>query len=225
MAPTTFRRRTAAGTALAALLALTACSAEEPAAAPRPSVAFTAGEVPVLEPGSPGEPVATVSPGEAGAIANPGAFGDVEVAFVQDMVPHHVQAMRMAELVPDRASDERVTSIAGRIAASQGPEIDTMQAWLSANGLPPADDQGDHTAHQGMPGMATDAQMLQLVSAEGEEFDRLFLELMTAHHEGAIAMAENASGATNPVVADMVDDVVAGQSVEIQRMQEILADL
>lgn len=205
-------------------LLLGACGTDDEQAAPPPaSVGFTAGEVPVVVPGSPGEPTTTVAPGGSGEMANSGVWAQGDVDFVVSMVPHHTQALRMAELASDRASDERVRAIADRILAGQGPEIEAMQGWLAANGLPAADPD-DH-GHGGMRGMASSEQLLALTSASGEEFDRLFLELMTAHHEGALTMAGEALDAANPQVQDMVQDTVAGQGVEIARMQEVLADL
>ena len=133
--------------------------------------------------------------------------------------------MCIRDRVPDRAGDPRVVALAERIASGQGPEIDVMQAWLTIQGLPPADEESDHGAHQGMPGMTTDEQMLRLVAASDAEFDRLFLQLMTTHHEGAIQMTEAATDARHPVVSEMVDAVIASQSAEIDRMRGLLDDL
>ena len=203
---------------------LTACSADEPqaVAAPEPSVTFTA-EVPVLVPGGPGEQPAVVAPGEQGAMPNPDLYSDADVEFVTAMVPHHAQALEMAELAPDRALDPRVRAMADRIAAGQGPEIEVMQAWLADHGLPAADPDADH-GHE-MRGMVTGEQMTQLLASDGEEFDRLFLTRMIAHHEGALEMASHLGQGTHPLVNDMVKDVAATQSVEIARMQDVLADL
>ncbi len=90
----------------------------------------------MIVPGAPGESAEVIAPGESGSMANPGAYGDDEVTFVTNMVPHHTQALAMAELAPGRAQDERVSGLAERITLSQGPEIATMQAWLTAQGLP-----------------------------------------------------------------------------------------
>ena len=220
-------RWTAPLLAAATALTLAGCAAEggSDVARPEPSTTFTAGEVPVLVPGAPGESPEVVEPGESGVLANPGAYGDEEVTFVTNMVPHHTQALEMAALAPDRAESEQVLGLAERIAAAQGPEIELMQAWLAAQGLPEADPQAGHDSHEDMQGMATPEQMFELEAATGEEFDRLFLQLMTAHHEGALAMADEAVGAGHPVVADLVADVVVTQSTEINRMQEILAGL
>ena len=219
--------RTAPATLALLALLLSGCSADEQAVArPEPTSTFTAGEVPVLVPGRPGEQAEVVQPGESRTIANADYYSDADVEFVSDMVVHHAQALRMAELAPERAADERVRRLAGRIAAGQGPEIATMQGWLEQRGLPVPDTDGGHGAHEGMPGMATPGDMTLLAAAKGSEFDRRFLELMTRHHEGALAMAEDPGGsAQHPLVTAMVSDVVVTQSVEIQRMQEVLADL
>jgi uncharacterized protein (DUF305 family) len=208
-------------------LVLAGCSgSEETAARPDATTTFTAGDVPVLVPGSPGEEPEVVQPGQSREVPNVDYYGDADVRFVSDMVLHHAQALEMAELAPDRAGDERVQRLAERIAAGQGPEIDAMQSWLSSRGLPPVDTAAGHRAHQGMAGMASPEEMTRLVAASGTAFDRLFLELMTRHHEGALQMAEDTGpAAEHPLVVDMVSDVVVTQSVEIQRMQELLAEL
>ncbi|MGJ7440890.1 DUF305 domain-containing protein [Aquipuribacter sp. MA13-6] len=212
---------------LVAAVCLTGCAAEtgSDVARPEPTTTFTAGEVPVIVPGAPGESPEVIDPGGTGSMANPGAYDEDEVTFVTNMVPHHTQALAMAELAADRAQDERVRGLAERITLGQGPEIATMQAWLTAQGLPEADPQAGHDSHEDMRGMATPEQMFELESADGAEFDRLFLELMTTHHEGAIDMAGEATGAQHPIVADMVDGTVASQGAEIAIMQELLADL
>ena len=213
--------------AVALATCLSACSADGPEAAavplPEPSVTFTA-DVPVLVPGAPGESAAVVAPGEQGTIPNAGMYSAEDVEFVTAMVPHHAQALEMAELAPDRAKDRRVKAMAERIAAGQGPEIDVMQAWLESNDLPKADPDVEHDDHV-MQGMVTGEQMTQLLAADGEDFDRLFLTRMIAHHQGALAMADRLGQGTHPIVMDMVKDVSSTQSFEIERMQEVLADL
>lgn len=213
--------------AVALATSLTACSADGPEAAavplPEPSVTFTA-DVPVLVPGAPGESPAVVAPGEQGTLPNADLYSAEDVEFVTAMVPHHAQALEMAELAPDRARDRRVKVMAERIAAGQGPEIDVMQAWLEAHDLPKADPDAEHDDH-GMLGMVTGEQMTQLIAADGEDFDRLFLTRMIAHHQGALAMANRLGQGTHPIVMDMAKDVAATQSVEISRMQEVLGDL
>jgi uncharacterized protein (DUF305 family) len=219
--------------AVGALLLATGCSGSQAgavAASPAPTVTYTA-EVPVLVPGRPGEPSATIAPGETGELPNLATYNDADVDFVRDMVVHHAQALRMAELAPGRVSDPRTAALAERIAAAQGPEIAGMQAWLESKDLQRVDlDHASHapggTAHADMPGMATAAQLEQLVAARGEAFDRLFLQLMTVHHEGALQMADLAlADGENVQVRALAQDIRVGQAVEIDRLQHVLRDL
>lgn len=221
-------RRTAGPLVVLALAgALSACSgdAAAPVARPEPSVTFQAGEVPVLLPGAPGEPATVIPPGGTGTRANSELYTDSDVAFMTDMVGHHSQALKMAALAPTRAADPRVKALAARISAGQGPEIEVMQAWLAQYGLPKADPEAGHAGHDATPGMASPEQVTRLVAAKGAEFDRLFLTLMSQHHEGALAMAAQAADARHPIVNDILTDVVVTQGVEIDRMQKVLADL
>jgi uncharacterized protein (DUF305 family) len=220
-----------------AVTAVTACSGGDAAevARPAPTTSFTAEDVPVLVPGAPGEPGTVLQPGESGTMPNAAAYADEDVAFVTAMVPHHAQALEMAALVPDRAQDDRVKRLAERIAAGQGPEIASLQAWLAQQGLPAADEasatgghgSGGHGSggHGAMQGMVSPEEMARLMAARGPAFDRLFLELMTRHHEGAVAMARQSFGVRHPVIAEMVGEVSVTQSAEIARMQEVLAEL
>lgn len=223
-------RRPVALLALALTASLAACSdAGSPVARPAPSTSFTAGEVPVIVPGAPGEQATVLQPGQTGALANSQVYDDADVAFVTGMVPHHAQALEMARLAPQRAADPRVRALAERIAVGQGPEIEVMQAWLAQQGLPAASTDaghgGGHSAHGGMQGMASPVELTRLLAAQGGDFDRLFLQLMTRHHEGALRMAQQAVGARHPVISELVEDVYATQSAEIRRMQEVLATL
>ncbi len=124
----------------------------------------------------------------------------------------------MSALAPARASSDGVKRLAERITAAQQPEIGAMQAWQGRHPAPSATTDGhDHGA---MPGMATERQMKDLADASGADFDRLFLRLMTAHHEGALKMAgEVLKGGNDPAVEEMAAEVVATQSAEISRMR------
>ncbi|OXM72923.1 DUF305 domain-containing protein [Amycolatopsis thermalba] len=199
------------GTLLAAAVLGAAC-APEPEAPP------------VVVPGAPGEPARTLPADEASAAVPSNRHNDADVSYVQRMIMHHQQAIRMGELVPARAAREDVKGLAARIAATQGPEITSMTAWLRQRGL---EVPGEHSGHHGshaehgpMPGMATEEQLAALAAASGPEFDRLFLQLMTAHHEGAITMATEVLGAGADVfVEEMATDVIASQTDEVHRMR------
>lgn len=156
-----------------------------------------------------------------------------DVSYLQMMIPHHGQALAVAELAATRAADPRVRAVAERIDAAQGPETWLMAGWLAERGIdvpsPEEDphdyDHGEH-GHHPMVGLLTDDEVAALAAADGAAFDRLFLAAMIRHHEGAIAMATDAlAGATDPRVAEIARDVAAGQAAEAARMRRILADL
>ncbi|MEU3252638.1 DUF305 domain-containing protein [Streptomyces sp. NPDC006997] len=207
--------------ALAALaaLALGACdSGSEPApdAASGPSV---------LVPGRPGEENRTMSAEEAAEHrSDDDTPNSADVSYVRMMIEHHAQALVMTELVPDRAESSKVTALAERISAAQGPEIGAMEGWLTQYGKEKEGDgdEGGHD-HGSMPGMATEAQLEKLRAARGAAFDQLFLTLMITHHEGAITMATDVKAQGNNVrVEEMADDVIAQQTSEITRMRKLL---
>lgn len=150
-------------------------------------------------------------------------FNDADVTFLQMMIPHHEQAVDMAELAQSQAADAEVIDLAAQIAAAQQPEIDEMTGLLEEWGEPI-----EMEGHDGMSmgGMATEEQMAELGAARGAEFDKLFVELMIAHHEGAVAMAEehHAEG-QNADASAIADSVIETQTAEITTLQEIQARL
>ncbi|PZT69591.1 DUF305 domain-containing protein [Streptomyces sp. SW4] len=169
----------------------------------------------------------------AGASAADGAHNAQDVAFAQGMIPHHRQALEMARLAAGRSASAQVKDLASRIERAQDPEIRTMSGWLRAWGedVPPAaspsgphgSDHEDHSGHSGMPGMMDAEEMAELGTAEGEEFDRLFLTLMVEHHEGAVEMAttQREKGRYGPAKA-MAEDIVRAQKAEITEMNGLL---
>ncbi|WP_433380905.1 DUF305 domain-containing protein [Streptosporangium sp. CA-115845] len=157
------------------------------------------------------------------ASQKPGAsFNDVDVAFTQMMIPHHEQAVEMAKLAETRASDPEVKELAAKIEAAQGPEIATMTDWLSLWKAPAPEGHGGHV----MPGMMTEEDMVKLRAAKGARFDRMFAELMIAHHKGAITMAktEQRDGA-DPKAKELARTIETAQQAEIEQMQELLERL
>ncbi|MFF9147611.1 DUF305 domain-containing protein [Streptomyces sp. NPDC055051] len=216
---TRHHRRAAVAASLAALavLALGACESGSEGAAPRPAATGAAAEVVV--PGRPGEPARRVSPEEAASLLPDERPNGADFRYVQMMIVHHRQALTMTALAPGRAGSPRVEKLAERIAAAQQPEIGAMEGWLTAHGGPR--DQGGH-AHHSMPGMATEAQLAELRAAKGAAFDKLFVELMVTHHEGAVTMAAEALGQGNNIqVEEMANDVIAQQTAEINRMRSL----
>jgi uncharacterized protein (DUF305 family) len=187
-------------------------------------------DAPIVQPGAPGEAVKELSPEEAIAIANT-SHSAADSQFMQDMIPHHHQAIQMAALVADRTNRQELIDVAGRINASQDDEIKFMQDWLRERGEPvpePTAHHAMHTTHT-MAGMATSEQMAELAAAEGAAFDRLFLTLMIAHHEGAVRMVEELlelpGSAYDAVLFEFTSDITNDQTAEIERMHALLIGL
>jgi uncharacterized protein (DUF305 family) len=174
----------------------------------------------VVAPGRPGEPARTLSAEEAVKAAGNDTPNSADFHYARMMIEHHEQALVLTALVPARADSLSVERLAKRISASQKPEIAAMEGWLEHNGGEGRKETHDHSA---MPGMATDQQIEQLRTARGTTFDKLFLELMITHHQGAVTMATEAlADGNNVLVEEMANDVVAQQTVEIDRMRGLM---
>ena len=191
--------------------------------------------------GTPGANAGAATTGSmaGGSSAVDAAHNDADVMFAQQMIVHHRGAIAMAELAPDRAQSADVKALAKKITAAQGPEIQQMSNWLQAWGTAPMTESSgmgdmggmDHgtTGNDGsgsaspMPGMMTDEQMQQLTAAKGAVFDKMFLEMMIAHHEGAIEMSktEKASGKNTDALA-LADAITTSQTAEIAEMKALL---
>lgn len=158
---------------------------------------------------------------------------DADVTFVQGMLPHHRQAVEMADLVAGRSGNAEVVDLAARIGGGQQPEIDTMTGWLQEWGAAAPAGGTEHGAmehggmdHGGMGGMMTPEQMQGLDVASGPAFDRMFLEMMTAHHSGAVEMArvEIRDGA-DPDALALAQRIIDTQQAEITEMRTLLGRL
>jgi len=169
-----------------------------------------------------------------------------DVDFVTGMIPHHEQAVEMSDLVlaqpdPSPGSDEAVRALAQQIADAQAPEVEQMKTWLedwgmssdTATGDGGMDMDGHDMAGHGsgggemdgaeMNGMMTESQMNELSQATGAELDQLYLELMIAHHEGAIEMAQTElKDGKNPAALQLAQGVIDTQQAEIEQMQALL---
>jgi uncharacterized protein (DUF305 family) len=166
-------------------------------------------------------------------------YVEADVRFMQGMIHHHAQALRMVALIPDHTTRRDMQLLGQRIAISQRDEIHLMQSWLQDHGQPApqldAHDEvvmgtmqmsGMSASDTLMPGMLTADQMAQLAKARGPEFDRLFLEGMIHHHEGALTMVDalfhTPGGGQASEVFRFASDVNADQRAEIARMQSML---
>lgn len=216
-------RRPLAAAVLAALVVLAGCSD----AADDADAATSTDGVRVVQLGAPGEENRELSPEEIAEleVLEP---SESDIEFVQAMVPHHQQAMQMTSLVYDRTDDPDLELFVQRMDISQQDEIELMEDWLLERGEVFGSDGMHHTGEL-MPGMLTEEQLAELEAAEGEEFDRLFLESMINHHLGAIGMVDELvsaeDGGQDAGVFRLAQHIDSDQRIEISRMEEMLAEL
>lgn len=244
MTPRTHRRATGLASA-AVFLSIAACggSIADPAPAPVPDSGPR-----VVQAGAPGEATRSYEGGSLSDLEG-AAYTEADVAFMQGMIHHHAQALEMTALIDERTTTAAIRQMGLRMEISQGDEIAIMERWLRDRGLDVPDwrpsASGAHAGHGAMdhgamghdmdadegmmPGMLTPEQMDRLEAAEGRAFDRLFLELMIQHHEGALAMVRdlyNSPGAAQEsIVYQFASEVDADQDIEIRRMRQILETL
>jgi uncharacterized protein (DUF305 family) len=171
-------------------------------------------------------------------------YTPADVEFMQGMIWHHAQAVVMSDWAPTHGASTQVATLCKKIALSQRDEINVMQHWLHDRGLSAPDPLtmwADDTAMawQMMPmkmpdgkmmtrmsGMLSPAQMHQLEAAHDTTFDRLYLQYMIGHHQGALDMVKDLfatpGGGQEPVLFGFATDIDAGQRVQIARMQALL---
>ncbi|MEB3372238.1 DUF305 domain-containing protein [Saccharopolyspora mangrovi] len=175
---------------------------------------------PVVQPGAPGDQPKVV----ASAAPDRGGASQVEVDYLRNMIAHHQQALEMTALTAERAQNPKLRALSERIEGAQGPEIGMMQGWLDTRGAGHAGHAGHD--HATMPGMATPDQLAQLGASRGPDYDRLFLRLMIAHHEGALTMATQLlSTGRDEQVHEMAQDVLVTQQDEIATMRGLQAEV
>jgi uncharacterized protein (DUF305 family) len=156
-------------------------------------------------------------------------FNDADVSFVSGMVPHHEQAVEMADIVLADEPAPEVADIAEQIKAAQQPEIEQLNQMLDHFGTA-ADSSGGHGgAHGGggapmHGGMMTEQELAEFEAASGTDAERRFLTLMIAHHEGAIEAAETelAEGEYAPA-RELAESIRDSQAAEIEQMEQLLA--
>lgn len=246
-------RRGALGVAAAGVLTLAACGTNTTATSGSTSSGSSAAASSAPSSADVSLSTGSTTAGSTGASAGAAdtAHNDADVTFVQMMIPHHRGAIEMAQLAPSRAQSQQVKDLAAKIEAAQAPEIEQMTAWLQAWGVKTesaaasssADDGMGGMDHGGMsmdkdggmsasssamamPGEMTAEQMQSLEAASGADFDRLFLELMIMHHQGAVEMADTeiAQG-SNADAVKLAESIKASQSEEIAQMQQMLQSL
>ena len=190
------------------------------------SASFLFSDPTIIQPGAPGEASKTLDPQAASNIADT-SYIKADVKFLQGMIIHHQQAILMSSMADRRTNNETIVDLAKRIDVSQEDEINFMESWLYDRGentnIP------HHNMDMGMAGMATPKQLEDLKNTKATDFDRLFLQLMIAHHDGALKMVEElrefSGSAYDPILSEFVSDLVNDQGVEIERMNTIAVNL
>jgi uncharacterized protein (DUF305 family) len=177
------------------------------------------------------------SSSQSSPAAQPAGFNDQDVDFATNMIPHHQQAIEMAAMVPDRSTNPAVLKLASDISAAQGPEIETLKVFLvqwkqgadTPQDTPTPDDPNAHQGHGGMDpsmnmqGMVDAAAIANLASLKGPEFDKLWMQSMISHHEGAIEMANaEIAGGANVDAKTLAQQIVTAQQGEITQMKQML---
>ena len=189
---------------------------------------------PIILPGAPGEPSKKIDAETATKIAN-SSYIKADIDFLKGMIIHHKQAMLMSQMAGDRTNNKTIVDLANRIDVSQEDEISFMESWLKERDEFKSDayvnsnmDHMDHMDHK-MAGMATASQLESLKNSKSTDFDRLFLQLMIAHHDGALEMVKELrkfpGAAYDPILNEFVADLVNDQGVEIERMNTIAVNL
>jgi len=186
-------------------------------------------QVPIIQPGAPGQASRVITAEEASDLAALSySLGDIQ--FLRGMIPHHSQAKEMSALAQDRTNNTIVLAVAARITLSQDDEISMMQGWLVDQGLDaPSEDVHHQPGFERMKGMLSDEQMEELAASSGPEFDRLYLEYMIDHHQGALDMVEmlldQRGSVQDPLLYEFTSDLTSDQTSEIERMDLLLASL
>ncbi len=208
------RRRRIASLLLTLAAAVAVASCRTGASASRP---------PIVQPGAPGESSRVIGATAAADLTHVQPTA-ADVRFMQGMIGHHAQALEMTTLLQSRTRSEDMKKLALRIEVSQADEIKMMQEWLKRRGQPLPDPHAHHAPGAPlMPGMLTPEEMTRLRAAAGADFDRLFLEFMIKHHEGALIMVTDlfstAGAGQEPEIFAFASDVDADQRMEIDRMR------
>ena len=141
-------------------------------------------------------------------------FSPSDINFAEMMIPHHEQAIEMSEIAFKNTMNSEVLQLAQEIKEAQAPEIDLMKSWSGVK-------VSTHAGHM-MDGMLSEDELDALRGATGAEFDRLFLQGMIKHHQGAIEMAMDVKNSNSMVVAELSATIITQQEIEITRMEELL---
>ena len=144
-------------------------------------------------------------------------FSGTDIMFAQMMIPHHQQAVDMSTLAETHTTNPEILALAQQIKDAQAPEIKQMTDWIESSGA------GMDMGHDmGMGGMLTEEQMAALENAQGAAFDKLYLEGMIGHHQGALQMAKMIENSDNAEAKQLAANIMKSQSAEIDKMKQML---
>ena len=191
------------------------------------SFAEAQNDSPILQPGAPGQATKAITAEMATDIAN-SSYTVADVYFMQGMIVHHEQALTMSKLAKQRTNSKAILDLAGRIEGSQEDEIEFMVSWLKDRDESTTYEMMEMGMHK-MAGMASPLQLKNLQNSKSTDFDRLFLQLMIAHHDGAIEMVDmlkkQPGSRYDQLLSEFVSDLVNDQAIEIERMNGLLINL
>jgi len=156
---------------------------------------------------------------ESAEVSGTGKLTGSDIMFLQMMIPHHQQAVDISNLALSKSKEEELLTLATVIRDGQADEIIQMKQWLKDAG---AEIEMGHSMGDSMGGMLNDTDLATLKSADGSTFDRLWLQGMTGHHDGALHMTQMIEDAQNPVIKKFGQDIVTVQSAQNKQMQGML---
>lgn len=182
---------------------------------------------------SPSQGIISMPPSAPASQSADAVHNAQDVTFAQLMIPHHEQAIAMAQMVPSYSQDKELIALAAKIQDAQLPEIGQMQSWLSEWGASSSpSSSGGHQMPDGSTmggtspmgeGMMTDEQMMQLQNARAQAFATMWLQMMIKHHQGAVVMAQaELAGGQNPQAKALAQAIIDGQNKEITQMKAML---
>ena len=203
---------TAALAAATAVVTLSACTSS---GTPAASAHHTGG----------GMSMSSTSPAAVGIPAT-GPHNSADVAFATNMIPHHRQAVQMADMALSKATNAQVMSLAATIKGDQNPEIVKMSGWLADWGKPVPSSAMGSMGGMSMPGMMSEADMSRLGKATGATFDRIWVQMMITHHQGALNMAKTELNAgQNPGAHSLARSITTSQSAQISQLRALMTQL
>jgi uncharacterized protein (DUF305 family) len=162
---------------------------------------------------------------EANAVTASGPHNEFDVMFLQMMISHQQQGLRMLKLGQQKAVREDVIDLAGAVDVVEAEEVRTMQRWLQAWNVAQTDvtDPALHAAHGGQPATGPE-EIKALQDATGTDFETKFLNLLIAHQHNAVELAQQlATTGQNVTVKQLAERVQLSRTQQIKQMLTLAA--